>query len=65
MNIALQEEGEGIAYEIYSGTGNEEKVHCQGRGQWSSSGGVEKLDVERLKQEMVEGDLEPGKVYAG
>ena len=38
VNIALQEEGEGIAYEIYSGTGNEEKVHCQGRGQWSSAG---------------------------
>ena len=51
VNIALQAEGNGIAYEIYSGTGNEEKVHCQGRGEWSSRGDVAKLDVEQLQRE--------------
>src|SRR6185503_11920628 len=40
------------------------KIHCQGRGEWSSPVDAPKFDVEQLKQEMVEGDLEPGKVYA-
>ena len=54
VNIALQaEEGEGIAYEIYSGTGNEEKVHCQGHGEWSARDDVAKLDVKQLKQEQL------------
>src|SRR5579864_3415403 len=65
VRIALLsgEAGE-IGFEIYSGTGNEEIVHCQGRGKWSSRDDVGKLDLEQLKQEMVEEDIEPEKVYA-
>ena len=52
VNIALQAEEDGeIEFEIYSGEGGEEKVHCQGHGEWSARVDVAKLDVKQLQQE--------------
>ena len=57
VNIALQAEEDGeIGFEIYSGKVNEEKVHCQGHGEWSARVDVAKLDVKQLQQEMLKGE---------
>ena len=40
-------------------------MHCQGRAVWSRGGESSRLDVEQLKGEMGQGEVEPSRIYAG
>ena len=65
VSIALwaKQEGE-IDYEIYSGEGEQEIVHCQGGAVWSGEAVPGRLDLEQLKEEMGRGKLDANSVYA-
>ena len=66
ISIALMaNEEEQVEYEIYSQEGEQEIVHCQGRAVWSRGGESSRLDVEQLKGEMGQGEVEPSRIYAG
>ncbi len=62
--MLLAQPGDAVDFEVYSQDANEEIVHCQGRVAWSSQGAVPKLDMERLKNEMIQSKVERESVYA-
>ncbi|HET8797611.1 MAG TPA: type I polyketide synthase, partial [Thermoanaerobaculia bacterium] len=55
---------ERVEYEIFSGEGEEEVVHCHGRAVWRHDPAPERLDLAQLEAEMVDGRLEAGDIYA-
>ncbi|HET8797348.1 MAG TPA: SDR family NAD(P)-dependent oxidoreductase, partial [Thermoanaerobaculia bacterium] len=64
VHIALAASGdERVDYEIYSGEGEEEIVHCQGRAVLSHVPAPERISLEQLRSEM-EGQVAPDSVYA-
>ena len=45
-------ESDDIDYDIYSESGNEESLHCQGRALWSGSASPEQVDIGQLRDQM-------------
>jgi acyl transferase domain-containing protein len=65
VGILLSTNGnEEIDYEIYSQDTEDRRVHCQGRAVFSRQEAPAGLDLEQLKRETLEGQLEPSRVYA-
>jgi acyl transferase domain-containing protein/enoyl-CoA hydratase/carnithine racemase/acyl carrier protein len=65
VNITLAaNDHEEIDYEIYSQETGHEVVHCQGRAVLSSQSAPVPIDIERLKGQMRQGQLEPSSVQA-
>jgi acyl transferase domain-containing protein/enoyl-CoA hydratase/carnithine racemase len=62
--VLLAQPGDAVDFEVYSQDANEEIVHCQGSVAWSSQGAMPKLDMERLKNEMIQSKMERESVYA-
>jgi acyl transferase domain-containing protein/enoyl-CoA hydratase/carnithine racemase/acyl carrier protein/SAM-dependent methyltransferase len=61
VSIALlADDQDQIDYEIY---GDDEIVHCQGRGVWSRQSAPPALDLQRLEGRMAQGHLAPDSVY--
>ena len=60
----LANQPEQIEYEIYSDDGEQRTVHCQGSAQWTEEPVALRLDLDQLKRQMVDGDVEPAKIYA-
>jgi polyketide synthase PksN len=56
-------EDERINYEIYSGEHEQETVHCQGRASFSKRAVPAPFDMDALRAQMREGELEPEAVY--
>jgi polyketide synthase PksM len=52
-----------VDYEISSQDGDQEVVHCQGRAVWSLEPPA-RLDLDQLKRQMTQGQVEPAMVYA-
>jgi acyl transferase domain-containing protein/acyl carrier protein len=66
VHIALEAEGDGaVGFEIYSGSGDEEVVHSQGRAVLAAPGNALRLDLARLKQCSSAQRLEAAQCYAG
>src|SRR6266850_2019094 len=65
VSIALlANEHQQIDYEIYSQDADQEIVHCQGRVVLSREPAPVRLDIEQLKGQMGQGQLEPSSLYA-
>src|SRR6266850_5322583 len=65
VSIALlANEHQQIDYEIYSQDADQEIVHCQGRVVLSREPAPVRLDIEQLKGQMGQGQLEPSGLYA-
>ena len=64
INIALSANNDEVDYEIYSQSGEQELVHCQGLAVWSEQVEPARLDIEQLKKEMGQGKLKRESVYA-
>ncbi|PYS30179.1 MAG: hypothetical protein DMG11_06165, partial [Acidobacteria bacterium] len=68
VHIRLFPEDEGeVGFEVYSRSSRnteQEIVHCQGRAILSRQPAPARLDIEQLKRQMGEGQLEPSSVYA-
>jgi len=65
VNLALlTDDYEQIDYEIYSQDADQDIVHCQGSAVWGRHPAPPRLDLEQLKGEMRQGQLEPSTVYA-
>ncbi|HEX9981683.1 MAG TPA: SDR family NAD(P)-dependent oxidoreductase [Thermoanaerobaculia bacterium] len=65
VSIALAtDEQDRIVFEVYSGEGDAEVVHCQGRAVLSREPATARLDIEQLRREMGASHLEPGGLYA-
>src|SRR2546428_8376993 len=65
VSIALlANEHQQIDYEIYSEDADQEIVHCQGRVVFSREPAPARLDIEQLKGQMGQGQLEPSSLYA-
>ncbi len=65
VNIALlANDDDEIDYEIYSADEDQEVVHCQGRAVFSRQPKPAALDIEQLKAQMGQGELEADSVYA-
>jgi len=63
INLSAEDDGS-ILYEIHSGEGSQESVHCQGRGLFVRSASVAQRDVARLLSEMTRGRMETSELYA-
>jgi polyketide synthase PksN len=63
VNIALTHDDDRIGYEIYSGDGDHETVHCQGSAIFSSPVSPAALDLAQLRTRMARGTLEAESVY--
>jgi polyketide synthase PksL len=64
ISIALlPKDEEEIEYEIYSREAEQEIVHCQGRALWSHQPSPARLDLDQLKGQMGQGQMERGSVY--
>ena len=66
VDIALiaADDDDQVDYEIYSGQGEREVVHCQGRAVWSGQGSASPLDLEQLRARIDRGALDAERVYA-
>ncbi|HYK05692.1 MAG TPA: SDR family NAD(P)-dependent oxidoreductase [Thermoanaerobaculia bacterium] len=64
VSIGLAHDDDRIVYEIYSGDGDHETVHCQGSASFSSQAPPAPLDLEQLRTRMIRGTLEAEVVYA-
>src|SRR6476646_9726493 len=60
----LATQPEQIEYEIYSDDGEQRTVHCQGSAQWTEEPVALRLELDQLKRQMADGDVEPAKIYA-
>jgi acyl transferase domain-containing protein/enoyl-CoA hydratase/carnithine racemase/NAD(P)-dependent dehydrogenase (short-subunit alcohol dehydrogenase family)/acyl carrier protein len=49
VNVALTNEGEGIAYEVYSHGADQDVVHCQGRATVTGEPRATSVDIEQLR----------------
>ena len=64
VNIALfPNDGNKIEYEIYSQSGEQEIIHCQGLAIRTPQTGPRRLDIEHLKRQMTSGKVEPDGIY--
>ncbi len=64
VNIALSGDGDRVAYEVSSGTGDHETVHCQGSAILSSKVQPAALDLAQLMSRMGRGELDMEAAYA-
>ena len=65
VNIALTPTGDAqIDFEIYSQDQEQKIVHCQGQAVWRHQPAPARLNIERLKEEMRQGQLDTHEVYA-
>jgi len=62
--VLLPKDEEEIEYEIYSGEPEQEIVHCRGRAVWSHQPAAARLDLDQLKGQMGQGQMEPSSLYA-
>ncbi|HEU5133667.1 MAG TPA: SDR family NAD(P)-dependent oxidoreductase [Steroidobacteraceae bacterium] len=64
MHIALRGHGDAIDFEVYSGQGETELVHCQGSAAFSSQPAPAKIDIGALEARMTGARLDAGAMSA-
>ncbi len=62
--LTAAEDDDQVDYEICSGEGEREVVHCQGRAVWSGQASASPVDLEQLRARMDRGALDAEGVYA-